>query len=131
MKTVTILSDFSSYPNGKDERVWKTGEEAELSNEHADLLVGKGLAKEAKAAKPAPAPTTQDPEKTAPSPASGTVASVPFVITKAQRAQLRTLGKSDAEISRMTPAEAHDVLSATTKAALAPAAEPEKKDDNA
>ncbi|WP_232629162.1 hypothetical protein [Methylobacterium sp. Leaf118] len=48
MKTVQILSDFSSYPNGKDERVFKTGEEPELSNEHADLLIAKGLAREAK-----------------------------------------------------------------------------------
>ncbi|SFL18601.1 hypothetical protein [Methylorubrum salsuginis] len=45
MKTVTILSDFSSYPNGKDERAFRTGEEPELSNEHADLLIGKGLAR--------------------------------------------------------------------------------------
>ena len=54
MKTVEILSDFSSYPNGKDERAFKTGEEPELSNEHADLLIGKGLAREKGAnAKPA------------------------------------------------------------------------------
>ncbi|WP_342152317.1 hypothetical protein [Methylorubrum sp. SB2] len=45
MKTVTILSDFSFYPNGKDERAFRTGEEPELSNEHADLLIGKGLAR--------------------------------------------------------------------------------------
>ncbi|KQT13993.1 hypothetical protein ASG40_19395 [Methylobacterium sp. Leaf399] len=46
MKTVTILSDFSGYPNGKDERVFAKGDEPELSNEYADLLVSKGLARE-------------------------------------------------------------------------------------
>lgn len=64
MKTVTILSDFSSYPNGKDERAFKTGEEPELSNEHADLLIAKGLAKEAKGTtKAVPAPAAAEPEK--------------------------------------------------------------------
>lgn len=69
MKTVTILSDFSSYPNGKDERAFRTGEEPELSNEHADLLIGKGLARlkgsDAKPAAPIkaePAPAAE-PEK--------------------------------------------------------------------
>lgn len=58
MKTVKILSDFSSYPNGKDERAFRAGDEPELSNEHADLLIAKGLAKEAKGTtKAAPAPT--------------------------------------------------------------------------
>lgn len=64
MKTVTILSNFSSYPNGKDERVFKTGDEPELSNEHADLLIAKGLAREAKGStKAAPAPAAVEPEK--------------------------------------------------------------------
>lgn len=62
MKTVQILSDFSSYPNGKDERAFRTGEEPELSNEHAELLIGKGLAKEVKA-------TTKEPLKAEPAPA--------------------------------------------------------------
>lgn len=66
MKTVTILSDFSSYPNGKDERAFRTGEEPELSNEHAELLIGKGLARlkgsDAKTATPTkaePAPAAE------------------------------------------------------------------------
>ena len=63
MKTVTILSDFSSYPNGKVERAFREGEEPELSNEHADLLIAKGLAREAKGStKAAPAPAAE-PEK--------------------------------------------------------------------
>lgn len=61
MKTVTILSDFSSYPNGKDERAFRDGETPELSNEHADLLIAKGLAREAKGTtKAAPTPAASD-----------------------------------------------------------------------
>lgn len=63
MKTVTILSNFSSYPNGKVERVFREGEESELSNEHADLLIAKGLARETKGTtEAAPAPAAE-PEK--------------------------------------------------------------------
>lgn len=70
MKTVVITSDFSSYPNGKDERAFRTGEEPELSNEHADLLIGKGLArlkgsdtKTATPTKAEPAPAAAEVEK--------------------------------------------------------------------
>lgn len=64
MKTVTILSDFSSYPNGKVERAFREGEEPELSNEHADLLIAKGLARETKGTtKAVPAPVAAEPEK--------------------------------------------------------------------
>lgn len=37
-------------------------------------------------------------------------ASVPFMITKAMKAELATLGHSEAEIKAMTPQEAHDLL---------------------
>ena len=63
MKTVQILSDFSSYPNGKDERAFRTGEEPELSNEHADLLIAKDLAKEAKGTTKAAQAPAAEPEK--------------------------------------------------------------------
>jgi hypothetical protein len=64
MKTVTILTDFSSYPNGKDERAFKADEETDLSNEHADLLIAKGLAKETKGAtKAAPTPAAASDKK--------------------------------------------------------------------
>lgn len=64
MKTVTILSDFSSYPNGKDERAFREGETPELSNEHADLLIAKGLAKETKGTtKAAPTPAAASDKK--------------------------------------------------------------------
>lgn len=64
MKTVTILSDFSSYPNGKDERAFRAGDEPELSNEHAELLIAKGLARETKSTtKAAPAPAAEPAKK--------------------------------------------------------------------
>lgn len=62
MKTITILSDFSSYPNGKDERAFRAGDEPELSNEHAELLIAKGLARETKGTtKAAPASAAVEP----------------------------------------------------------------------
>ena len=45
MKTVHITEPFTGYPNGKDKRDFAVGEEPELSNEYADLIVGKGLAR--------------------------------------------------------------------------------------
>jgi hypothetical protein len=42
-----------------------------------------------------------------PEPAPASVASVPFMITMAMKAQLRAIGCSDDEIADMTPAEAH------------------------
>lgn len=59
MKTVEITSDFSGYPNGKDERRFAQGEEPELSNDFAELLIKKGLARE-------PKPATKPPAKVAP-----------------------------------------------------------------
>lgn len=53
MKTVRITEDFDAYPNGKDIRRFTRGEEPELANDFADLLVAKGLAKEPPAAEPA------------------------------------------------------------------------------
>ncbi|WP_132254737.1 hypothetical protein [Methylobacterium segetis] len=60
MKTVRILSDFDSYPNGKDRRSFLRGEEPELSNEHADLLIGKGLAEDTAPAARKPASKQKD-----------------------------------------------------------------------
>lgn len=69
MKTVKITvgpadgypHGFDGYPTGKEPaRRFETGEVAELSNDYADLLVTKGLAKEVEAPAPAPAkPATQ------------------------------------------------------------------------
>jgi hypothetical protein len=41
-----------------------------------------------------------------------TPVSIPFMITKAQKAKLRELGYSDEAISMMTPEEAHRLLQA-------------------
>jgi hypothetical protein len=41
---------------------------------------------------------------------AATPASVPFMITQAQKARLRDLGYSDEAISAMTPEEAHRLL---------------------
>lgn len=46
MKTVRIIETFDGFPNGKDERRFTKGEEPELSNEYADLLIKKGHAEE-------------------------------------------------------------------------------------
>ncbi|MDV2987007.1 UNVERIFIED_CONTAM: hypothetical protein Q9R58_22110 [Methylobacteriaceae bacterium AG10] len=56
MKTVEILRTFDGYPTGKDERRFTAGEQPELSNEYAALLIAKGLAKEAGASTKAAAP---------------------------------------------------------------------------
>ncbi|WP_264045518.1 hypothetical protein [Methylobacterium flocculans] len=53
MKTVRITETFDGFPNGKDEVRFTKGEEPTVSVAFADLIVGKGLAKEV--AKPAPA----------------------------------------------------------------------------
>ncbi|KQO87338.1 hypothetical protein ASF33_02390 [Methylobacterium sp. Leaf92] len=57
MKTVEITETFDGYPTGKDERRFAAGEQPELSNEYAALLIAKGLAREVggttKAAAPA------------------------------------------------------------------------------
>ena len=53
MKTVSITAGFTGYPNGKDKRHFVQGEEPELSDAYADLLVGKQLATEKPAAAPA------------------------------------------------------------------------------
>jgi len=45
MKTVHITEPFAGYPNGK-KREFTKGEELELSNDYADLIVGKGLGRE-------------------------------------------------------------------------------------
>ncbi|MDR7036110.1 hypothetical protein J2X36_000846 [Methylobacterium sp. BE186] len=60
MKTVRITADFDSYPNGKDRRTFTKGEEPELSNEHADLLIAKGLAEDLAPAARQPASKKKD-----------------------------------------------------------------------
>lgn len=63
MKTIRILESFDGFPNGKDEKRFTKGDEPEVSNEYAKLLIDKGLAKEidVKAPEPAsPAPTKKD-----------------------------------------------------------------------
>lgn len=50
MKTVRILETFDGYPNGTDEERFVAGETPTLSDDFADLIVGKGLAKEIGAA---------------------------------------------------------------------------------
>lgn len=46
MKTVRITETFDGFPNGKDEVRFIKGEEPTVSDAFADLIVGKGLAKE-------------------------------------------------------------------------------------
>lgn len=86
MKTVEITSDFAGYPNGKTRRDFTTGEEPDLANDYADMLIGKGLAREdgaaaqAKPAKtrrrttatPKPAETAPPPPATEPTPETPT-----------------------------------------------------------
>ena len=65
MKTVHITEAFTGYPHGKDKRDFAKGEETEVSNEYAELLVGKGLAREV------PAEITAKTQPAAPAPAKG------------------------------------------------------------
>ena len=62
MKTVEITAGFTGYPNGKDKRHFAKGETPELSDVFADLIVGKGLAREnpATTAPARPAPKQRD-----------------------------------------------------------------------
>ena len=60
MKTVEIIKGFEGYPNDK-RRHFAKGEEVELANDFADMIVGKGLAREKAAPKPAaPAAKAKD-----------------------------------------------------------------------
>lgn len=45
MKSVEITVGFTGYPSGK-KRHFAKGETPELANDYADLIVGKGLARE-------------------------------------------------------------------------------------
>jgi hypothetical protein len=54
MKTVHILEPFTGYPSGK-KRAFTKGEEPEMANDYADLIVKKGHAREI-TPDPAPAP---------------------------------------------------------------------------
>ena len=57
MKTVRIKEAFTGYPGGK-RRDFAIGEEPELPNEFADLIIGKGHAEEL-TAKAAAKPTAE------------------------------------------------------------------------
>ena len=48
MKTVRITESFTGYPAGK-KRDFTAGEEVELANDFADIIVGKGHAREIEA----------------------------------------------------------------------------------
>lgn len=61
MKTIHITEGFTGYPNGKDKREFAVGEEPELANDYAELILGKGLAREL----PAPAEHKTTPAKDA------------------------------------------------------------------
>jgi hypothetical protein len=58
MKTVVIDAGFTGYPAGK-KRHFAIGEEPELSNEFADLIIGKGLAHEPAVKETATKPATK------------------------------------------------------------------------
>ncbi|HVI28855.1 hypothetical protein [Hansschlegelia sp.] len=54
MKTVRITESFTGYPAGK-KRSFTAGEEVQVANDFAELIVGKGHAKEIEGS-PAPTP---------------------------------------------------------------------------
>jgi hypothetical protein len=64
MKTVEITTAFTGYPNDK-KRHFAKGEEPELANDFADMIIGKGLAREKPAApaKPAASPAKAKDDK--------------------------------------------------------------------
>ena len=62
MKTVAVTAGFTGYPNGK-KRHFAKGEEPEIADAYADLIVGKGLAREV------PAEITAKTEPATPAPA--------------------------------------------------------------
>ena len=65
MKTVTIKADFTGYPAGK-KREFRVGEDVEVANDFADMLVDKGLARETTARTPSRTTATETaPEKDA------------------------------------------------------------------
>ncbi|WP_173087372.1 hypothetical protein [Devosia sp. 1635] len=69
MKTVAILAGFTGYPNGK-KRHFAQGEEPEIADAYADMIVGKSLAREVPA-KPStkPEPASQAPAEAKDQPA--------------------------------------------------------------
>lgn len=46
MKTVKVLENFEGWPTGKAPVNYVAGDEVEVSNDFADLIIGKGHAKE-------------------------------------------------------------------------------------
>ncbi|ACL58948.1 hypothetical protein [Methylobacterium nodulans] len=64
MKTVKILESFEGWPTGQAPVRYVAGQQVEVSNEFADLIVGKGHAKEVISAKAAPA--SEEPADVAP-----------------------------------------------------------------
>jgi len=65
MKTIRITETFDGFPNGKDEVRFCKGEEPTVSNDFADLIVGKGLAKEIADPAPSTKADTKTPSKEA------------------------------------------------------------------
>lgn len=55
MRSVHILEPFTGYPSGK-KRDFDIGEEPEVPNDFADLIVGKGHAREIEPPAPEPKP---------------------------------------------------------------------------
>ena len=95
---LVVVSPVAGYEIGA--RITDRGLIAEILADERESHVRKVAALPAEAA----------PVEVAPAP--GTVASIPFMITKAMKARLRDLGKTDAEIAALTPAEAHALLDA-------------------
>jgi hypothetical protein len=63
MRTVKILESFEGWPDGKSPKNFVQGDEVEVANDFADLIIGKGHAKEVSgkaAAKEAPAAAKKD-----------------------------------------------------------------------
>jgi hypothetical protein len=54
MKTIQITAGHTGYPNGK-RRHFAKGEEVEVADAYADLIIGKQLGREKPAASPAKA----------------------------------------------------------------------------
>jgi hypothetical protein len=58
MKTIKVTAGFTGYPNGR-KRHFAYGEEAEVADTYADLIVSKGLASDA-TPKAAPKPAAAE-----------------------------------------------------------------------
>lgn len=61
MKTLRITETFDGFPNGKDEVRFTKGEEPTVSDAFAELIIGKGLAKEIADPKTDTKPSSKEP----------------------------------------------------------------------